>query len=210
MIRVGIVDDHAIVRSGLRQFFADLPDLTVVGEAASGREAIDLVRAVPMDVLILDISMPRQTGLDALGMIRVKAPAVGVLVLSGYAEEHYAAKLVRHGVRGYLNKACDPTEIVDAIRAIAQGRRYFSPMTSELLLDQIERKRGLAPHERLTDREFQVFLRLARGETTAEIADTLSLSLKTVSAYRGRLLERMGLATNSDLTYYAVKCHLID
>ena len=119
MIKIGIVDDHAIVRSGLKQFFSDQVDLRVVGEAASGREAIDLVRNVELDILVMDLSMPGQSGIDALAMIRAKAPDVGILILSGYPEEHYAVNLIRQGASGYLNKECDPSDIVDAIRVIS-------------------------------------------------------------------------------------------
>ena len=137
MIKVGIVDDHAIVRAGLKQFFAEQVDLRVIGEAASGREAIDLVRNEPMDVLVMDLSMPGQSGMDALGMIRAKAPDVGVLILSGYPEEHYATNLIRQGASGFLNKECDPEEIVKAIRTIAMGKRYISASVAELLAQQL-------------------------------------------------------------------------
>ena len=210
MIKIGIVDDHVIVRSGLRQFFSDHVDLRVVGEAASGREAIDLVRATEIDVLILDLSMPGQSGLDALAMIRAKAPDIGVLVLSGYPEEHYALNLIRQGASGYLNKQCDPLEIVNAIRTIALGRRYISPSVAELLAQQLNQNSDAAPHEQLSEREFQVFLKLAKGETAGDIAKALSLSVKTVSTYRTRLMEKMNLSSNSDLTYYALKNKLID
>src|SRR5512133_2558997 len=211
MINIGIVDDHAIVRTGLRQFFSEQVDLRVVGEAASGREAIDLVRTTPeMDVLVLDLSMPGQTGIDALGMIRAKAPDLGILILSGYPEEHYAVNLIRHGASGYLNKECDPMEIVSAVRTIALGRRYISAAVGELLAHQLDHKEGGAPHEQLSEREFQVFLKLAKGETAGHIATSLSLSVKTVSTYRTRLMEKLGLASNSDLTYYGLKNKLID
>ncbi|MBK0394410.1 response regulator transcription factor [Ramlibacter algicola] len=217
MIKVGIVDDHAIVRSGLKQFFSEQVDLRVVGEAASGREAIDLVRTTELDVLVMDLSMPGQSGIDALGMIRAKAPDVGILILSGYPEEHYAMNLIRQGASGYLNKECEPMEIVNAIRTIALGRRtialgrrYISPAVAELLASQLNRKEGGAPHEQLSEREFQVFLKLAKGETAGDIAKALSLSVKTVSTYRTRLMEKMNLASNSDLTYYALKNKLID
>lgn len=210
MIKIGIVDDHAIVRSGLRQFFSDQVDLRVVGEAGSGREAIDLVRKAELDVLLMDLSMPGQSGIDALAMIRAKAPDVGILILSGYPEEHYAVNLIRQGASGYLNKECEPMEIVNAIRTIALGRRYISPAVAELLAQQLNRKEGGAPHEQLSEREFQVFLKLAKGETAGDIAKDLSLSVKTVSTYRTRLMEKMGLSSNSDLTYYALKNQLID
>lgn len=209
MIKVGIVDDHAIVRNGLRQFFNEQVDLRVVGEAASGREAIDLVRTTEMDVLVLDVSMPGQTGIDALSMIKAKAPDVGILILSGYPEEHYAVNLIRQGASGYLNKECDPAEIVEAVRLIGLGRRYISPAVAQLLAQQLDHKHAGPAHAHLSDREFQVFLKLAKGESASEIANELSLSVKTVSTYRTRLMEKMGLGTNSDLTYYALKNSLI-
>src|SRR5215468_381595 len=183
MIRVGIVDDHAIVRSGLKQFFAEQVDLRVVAEAASGREAIDLVRRTELDVLVMDLSMPGQGGMDALGMIRAKAPEVGILILSAYPEEHYALNLIRQGASGYLNKECEPAEIVNAIRTIALGRRHITPAVADLLARQLDRKADSAPHEQLSEREFQVFLKLAKGETAGDIAKALSLSVKTVSTY---------------------------
>jgi two-component system invasion response regulator UvrY len=210
ILRVGIVDDHAIVRSGLKQFLQEQVDLRVVGEAASGREAIDLVRNAPMDVLIMDLSMPGQSGIDALAMIRAKAPDVGILVLSGYPEEHYAMNLIRQGASGYLNKGCEPEMILEAIRTVGLGRRYISPKVAELLAQQLNRKEAGPPHEQLSEREFQVFLKLAKGETAGDIAEALSLSVKTVSTYRTRLMEKMNLSSNSDLTYYALKAKLID
>jgi len=181
-----------------------------VGEAASGREAIDLVRNTEMDVLLMDLSMPGQTGIDVLAMIRAKAPDLGILILSGYPEEHYAMNLIRQGASGYLNKECDPMEIVNAIRTVSMGRRYITPAVAELLAQQINRKGDAPAHEQLSEREFQVFLKLAKGETAGDIANTLSLSVKTVSTYRTRLMEKLNLASNSDLTYYALKNKLID
>jgi two-component system invasion response regulator UvrY len=210
IVKVAIVDDHAIVRAGLKQFLSEMVDLRVVGEAASGREAIDLVRTTEIDVLIMDLSMPGQSGIDALAMIRAKAPDVGILILSGYPEEQYAVNLIRQGASGYLNKECEPMEIVNAIRTIALGRRYISPSVAELIAQQLNRKEGSAAHDLLSEREFQVFLKLAKGETAGEIANALSLSVKTVSTYRTRLMEKMGLTSNSDLTYYALKNKLID
>ncbi|MDM0000515.1 response regulator transcription factor [Variovorax sp. J22P240] len=209
MIKIGIVDDHAIVRTGLKDFFSQHVDLRVVGEAASGREAIDLVRSHEIDVLVMDLSMPGQSGIDAIAMVRAKAPDTGILILSGYPEEHYAMNLIRQGASGYLNKECDPKEIVDAIRTISLGRRYITPAVAELLARQLDRKNDAAPHEQLSEREFQVFLKLATGETAGSIAEHLSLSVKTVSTYRSRLMEKMNLASNSDLTYYALKNQLI-
>ena len=210
MINVGIVDDHAIVRSGLRQFLSEHVDLRVVGEAANGREAIDLIRNAEVNVLLMDLAMPGQSGLDALAMLRAKAPEMGILILSGYPETHYAISMIRQGASGYLNKECEPSEIVEAIRTVALGRRYVTPVVAELLAQQLNRKDDAPVHEQLSEREFQVFLKLARGETAGDIAKALSLSVKTVSTYRTRLMEKMGLASNSDLTYYALKNRLID
>ncbi len=209
-IKIGIVDDHSIVRSGLRQYFEDESDLQVVGEAASGGEAIDLVRKTEMDVLLMDLSMPGQNGIDALAMIRAKAPDLAILILSGYPEEHYALNLIRQGASGYLSKQCEPSEIVAAIRTVAQGRRYITPAVAELLAQQLTRPDEGLPHEQLSEREFQVFVRLAKGETVGDIAEGLSISVKTVSTYRTRIMEKMGLTSNSSLTYYALKNNVID
>lgn len=209
MIKIAIVDDHAIVRAGLRQYLAEQVDLQVVGEAATGREAQELVRKGGIDVLVMDLSMPDQSGIDVLGAIRARAPELPVLILSGYPEEHYATSMLRQGASGYLNKECDPSEIVTAVRTIARGRRYITPAVAELLADQLGGDVDKSPHELLSERELQVFLRLARGETIGHIADSLSLSVKTVSTYRTRVMEKMKLESNSDLTYYALKNGMI-
>ncbi|MEO8296274.1 MAG: response regulator transcription factor [Burkholderiales bacterium] len=209
MIRIVIVDDHAIVRAGLRQFFSEQVDLRVTGEAANGREALDLVRQGDVDVMLMDLSMPDQSGVDALAAIRARAPDLPVLILSGYPETHYATTLLRQGASGYLNKECDPEEIVKAIRTVFRGRKYITPAVAELLADGLSGPNDKLPHEQLSEREFQVFLRLAKGETISHMADSMSLSVKTVSTYRTRVMEKMKLASNSDLTYYALKNGLI-
>jgi DNA-binding NarL/FixJ family response regulator len=209
MIRVAIVDDHAIVRAGLKQYFADQVDLKVTGEAANGREALDLVRKGEVDVLLMDLSMPDQSGVDALAAIKARAPDLPVLILSGFPEEHYATTLLRQGAAGYLNKECDPEEIVKAIRTVHRGRKYITPGVAELLADGLSGAGERPPHEQLSEREFQVFLRLAKGETIGHMADSMSLSVKTVSTYRTRVMEKMKLSSNSDLTYYALKNGLI-
>lgn len=210
MIRVAIVDDHAIVRTGLRQFLSEHDDIEVVAEASNAGEALDVVRAGNVDVLLMDIAMPGQSGIDVLGNIRARAPDLPVLILSAYPQEHYATALLRQGASGYLNKECEPEEIVAAVRALARGRRYITAEVAELLAEQLHGDSEREPHETLSEREFQVFLRLARGETITVIAQTLALSIKTVSTYRSRVLEKMQLASNSDLTYYALKHQLID
>ena len=209
MIRVGIVDDHAIVRSGLRQFLSEHVDLRVTGEASNGREALELVRGGEVDVLLLDISMPDQGGVDALAAIKARFPDLAVLILSGFPETHYATALLRQGASGYLNKDCDPEEIANAIRTVARGRRYISPAVAEMLADNLGAGVDRPPHELLSERELQVFLRLAQGETIGHMAEAMFLSVKTVSTYRTRVLEKLKLASNSDLTYYALKNGLI-
>lgn len=209
MIRVAIVDDHAIVRAGLRQYLAEQLDLSVIGEAANGREALDLVRGGEVDVLVMDLSMPEHGGVDALAAIKARAPELPVLILSGFPEAHYATTLLRLGASGYLNKECDPEDIVQAIRTVARGRRYITPAVAELLADGLSGDQDRPAHEQLSERELQVFLRLAQGETISHMADCMCLSVKTVSTYRTRVMEKMKLASNSDLTYYALKNGLI-
>ncbi|HEY8878794.1 MAG TPA: response regulator transcription factor [Roseateles sp.] len=210
MIRIGIVDDHAIVRSGLRQFLGENVDLRVTGEAGNGRDALELARAGEVDVLLMDISMPGQSGVDALSAIKTRFPDLPILILSGFPETHYATALLRQGASGYLNKECDPEEIANAIRTVARGRRYISPAVAELLADGVAGGASDRPlHESLSERELQVFLRLAKGETVGEMAKAMFLSVKTVSTYRTRVLEKIKLETNSDLTYYALKNGLI-
>ena len=209
MIRVGIVDDHAIVRSGLRQFLSDEVDLRVTAEAANGREALEIARGGEVDVLVMDLSMPDQGGVDALAAIRARFPDLPVLILSGFPEAHYATTLLRQGASGYLNKECDPQEIAHAIRTVARGRRYITPAVAELLADGFAGGADRPPHEALSERELQVFLRLARGETVGHIAEQMCLSVKTVSTYRSRVMDKLKLHSNSDLTYYALKNGLI-
>ena len=208
-IRIAIVDDHAMVRAGLRQFFADQADFQVVAEAASGREAMDIVRQGEVDVVLLDIAMPGQNGVDTLAAIRAREPTLPVLILSGHAESHYAATLLRLGASGYLNKDCDPEELVKAVRTVARGRKYITATMAERLAEGLASGDERPAHEQLSERELQVFLRLAKGETIGQLALSLSLSVKTVSTYRSRVMEKMALASNSDLTSYALKHGLI-
>lgn len=209
MIRIAIVDDHAMVRAGLRQFFADQPDFQVVAEAVNGRDALDIVRQGEVDVMVMDISMPDHSGVDALVAIKARAPDLPVLILSGFAEVHYATTLLRQGASGYLNKDCDPEDIIKAIRTVHRGRKYITPGVAELLADGLSDEGDKPLHTQLSERELQVFLRLARGETVGHIATSMSLSVKTVSTYRTRVMEKMRLESNSDLTYYGLKNGLI-
>ena len=209
MIRIVIVDDHAIVRAGLRQYFSTQVDLRVTGEAASGREALELVRRGDLDLVLMDLSMPDQSGVDALAAIKAREPDLPVLILSGYPETHYATTLLRQGASGYLNKECDPEEIVKAIRTVVRGRKYITPAVAESLADGLGVDSEKQAHELLSEREFQVFLRLAKGETIGAMAEAMFLSVKTVSTYRTRVLEKLKLSSNSELTYYAMTNGLI-
>ena len=209
MIRVGIVDDHAIVRSGLKQFISEQVDLRVTGEAADGAGALRLAQQGEVDVLLLDLAMADQSGIDALAAIKARFPDLPVLILSGYPEEHYATMLLRQGASGYLNKECDPEEIAAAIRTVALGRRYITPAVAELLAEQMTGAGERPLHESLSERELQVFLRLAQGQTVGQMAEAMNLSVKTVSTYRTRVLDKLKLRSNSDLTYYALKNGLI-
>jgi len=197
------------VRAGLKQYLGEQVDLRVTGEASNGKEALELARGGEVDVLLMDLSMPDQSGVDALAAIKARFPDLPVLILSGYPEQHYATSLLKQGASGYLNKECDPDEIIQAIRTVSRGRKYITPAVAELLASGLGTPLEKQPHELLSDREFQVFLRLAKGETVGAVADSMALSVKTVSTYRTRVMAKLNLATNSDLTYYALKNGLI-
>jgi DNA-binding NarL/FixJ family response regulator len=209
MIRVALVDDHVFIREGLKQCLSHHVDIRVAAEASNGKEALELARSGEIDVILMDISMPDQSGVDALSAIKARFPDLPVLILSGYPELHYATNLLRQGASGYLNKECDPDEVVKAIRTVFRGRKYITPAVAELLADGLGGGGDKLPHEALSEREFQVFLRLAKGETVGVMADDMALSVKTVSTYRSRVLEKLNLQSNSDLTYYALKNGLI-
>jgi len=209
MIRIAIVDDHALVRAGLRRFLSEHVDMRIVAECASAREVMDVVREEAAEVILLDISMPGQSGVDALHAIKARAPHLAVLILSSFPEEHYAATLLRQGASGYLPKDCEPEEIARAIRTVALGRRYVTRTMAERLAAGLSEPLRKPAHEQLSEREFQVFLRLAKGETIGHMAQSMSLSVKTVSTYRTRVMEKMALQSNSDLTYYGLKNGLL-
>ncbi|MGB4911304.1 MAG: response regulator transcription factor [Candidatus Dechloromonas phosphoritropha] len=203
MIRLAIVDDHSIVRAGFREMLANELGISVELEAASGEEALKLLREKPCDVLLLDLSLPGQSGIDVLRTVRQHYEQMKVLVLSGFPEERYALPMMRNGANGYLCKDCEREELLKAIRTVAQGRRYISGKTAELLAGSLVGETEAAPHESLSERELQVFLRLAKGETVSTIADVLNLSVKTVSTYRSRLLEKLEVSSNAELATYA-------
>ena len=211
-IRVLIADDHQIVRAGITQFITEQGDMEVAAEAESGAAVIDLVRQREFDVVLLDISMPDKNGIDTLRVLQQIKPALRVLMLSGYPEEHYAVNLLRAGAKGYVAKDAAPEEIMRAIRVVARGKRYLSETAADLVSAELARPEGGARplHESLSEREFQIFRKLAAGQSATAIGAELNLSVKTVSTYRSRVLDKMNLKTNADLTYYAIKNALLE
>jgi two-component system invasion response regulator UvrY len=210
MIRALIADDHAVVRQGLKQILGDTPEMLVAGEATTGQEVLDKVRAEAWDVVILDISMPDRSGLDVLKQLKSERPKLPVLVLSMHSEDQYAVRVLKAGASGYLTKDSAPDELVKAIRKVVSGGRYVSSFLAEKLAFEIGTDSSRLPHETLSDREFQVLRLIAAGKSVTEIAAELSLSVKTVSTYRTRMLQKMNLGTNAELIYYAIRNHLID
>jgi DNA-binding NarL/FixJ family response regulator len=210
MIRVFVADDHAVVRRGVLQILEDVPDIVVAGEAGSGRETLRGVQETAPDVLLLDIAMPEGGGLEILAQVRSLRPELRVLILSVYPEKQYAVRALRAGAAGYLTKESAPEELVAAIRKAAQGGTYVSQSLAEKLAGELKGETSKEPHEALSDREYQVVRLLAAGRTVSEIAADLSLSVKTVSTYRARILEKMNAKSNADLTYYAIKNGLIE
>jgi DNA-binding NarL/FixJ family response regulator len=210
MIRILIADDHAIVRAGLKQFIVDQPDMQIAGEAATGSETIALVRASQFDVVLLDISMPDKNGIDTLKTLKYMRPELPILMLSGFSEDKYAVNLLRAGAAGYLNKEAASTQLVGAIRTVVLGRKFVSPALAQILAQGVTGEADQPLHGELSQREFQIFCKLAAGAAVSKIADELNLSVKTVSTYRSRVLEKMGMKSNADLTYYAIKNGLIN
>jgi len=210
MIRVLLADDHAVVRAGLREILADTGDLTVAGEAANGHEVIASIRQHDYDVAVLDLTMPGRDGIELIRQVKAEKPKLRILVLSMHGEAQYAVRALRAGASGYLTKESAADELVAAIRRIAAGGAYVSPETAERLALDFDRPSDAAPHTLLSDREFQVFQRIAAGESVTRIADALSLSVKTVSTHKTRILQKMNLANPAELVRYALRHKLID
>ena len=211
MIKILIADDHAVVRAGIRQFIAGHDDVIVVGEASNGAEVLEFIRKGELDVVVLDISMPGRSGVDTLRSLKRARPELPVLILSAFAENLYAVNLLRAGAAGYVSKDAAAAQLVTAIRTVAKGRKYVSPTVAQLLADGLSIKDQDQPlHSKLSQREFQIFCKLAKGQGVSKIAEELFLSVKTVSTYRGRILDKTGMKTNADLTYYAIKNELIN
>jgi two-component system, NarL family, invasion response regulator UvrY len=209
MLKILIADDHAVVRQGLRAILSELPEVSLVGEAASGGEALDQVRSGQWDALVLDLSMPGLGGLDVLKDVLHERPKLPVLVLSMYPEDQFGMRILKAGAAGYMSKETAPEELAHAIRKITTGGKYISPALGEKLAFQWEHA-DRQPHETLSDREFQVMRMLAAGKATKEIADALSISVKTVSTYRARILEKLDLKRNADLVHYAIQHRLTE
>ena len=209
-IKVLIADDHAIVREGLKQILADTGDIVVAGDTETGGEAIKLARKRKCDVLLLDISMPDRNGIEILKQARKEFPKLAILMLSMHREDQYAIRSLKAGASGYLNKQSAPDELVNAIRQVAAGRKYVSPALAQELANQVSEDHEAMPHESLSDREYQTLIMIASGKTVSEIAAALTLSVKTVSMYRSRLLQKMKLRHNAELTHYAIKNHLVE
>jgi len=209
LIRVLIADDHTIVRRGVKQLLAVEPGVEVVAEASDGTEALDRLREKKVDVVILDISMPGRSGLDTLKELKRLYPAISVIVLSMHPLDQYAVRVLRAGALAYITKESAPEELLQAVQKAYRGGRYITAELAELLADYVEKGDIEEPHKLLTDREFEVMLMIASGKGVSEIARELSISVKTVSTYKGRIVEKTGLASNSEITRYSIERDLL-
>jgi DNA-binding NarL/FixJ family response regulator len=210
MIRIALVDDHALIRRGLRDSLNEAGDIAVVGEAVDYGELRELLRTIEFDVLLLDINLPGRSGLDVLHSLADHPVRVRVLVLTMHPEEQYAIRALKAGAMGYLNKSADPAQIITAIRTVHAGRKFITPAIAEALAERLSVDDTHAPHERLSDREFQTLIRLASGKRLSDIAAELSLSPKTVTVYRTRVMEKLAVQNNAELTAYCLRNGLID
>jgi two-component system, NarL family, invasion response regulator UvrY len=208
-IKVIIVDDHAILRVGINQIIFATDDIEVIAEAPNGTEAIKLARELNADVMLLDISLPDRSGMDVLKYVKGENSHIAVLMLSTYMEDQYAVRALKSGAAGYLCKQSASTDLLNAIRTVAKGKKFITPEVAEILANQVGMEKPQSPHETLSDREFQTMVMISSGLSVGEIADQLSLSVKTVSMYRTRLLDKMHLRHNAELTHYAIKNNLV-
>ena len=210
MIKVCVVDDHAVVREGLKRIISENPGMAVTAEAGDGHEALKVIQSEPCDVVLLDITMPNKSGLDVLKQLHLDRPKLPVLVLSMHAEDQYAVRVLRAGAAGYLTKESAPAKLVQAIRKVVRGGKYVSATLAEKLVYDLDSDSSKAPHEVLSDREYQVLCLIASGKTVTTIAEELALSVKTISTYRVRILEKLNMKNNAELTRYAIKEGLVD
>jgi DNA-binding NarL/FixJ family response regulator len=210
MIRVLVADDHPLIRSGLKQILSREADMAILGEAEDSEQVLERIEEHAWDVVLLDITMPGRGGLDVLREIRRRQPGLPVLVLSMHAEEQFAVRAIKAGASGYLSKTDPPAEIAQAIRKVASGKKYVSAGLAQTLANALDSATDRPLHEALSDREFQVMCKMASGQTVSQIAAEISLSVKTVSTYRSRVLEKMNMRTNAELTRYAIQNGLVD
>lgn len=204
-----IADDHTIVRHGLKQIVDAEPQMETIGEAKNGNEVLELARKVPIDIVVLDISMPGRNGLETLKDLKREFPSIGVIILSMHPKDQYAVRVLKAGASGYITKESAPEELVNAIKKAYRGEKYISPEVAELLADYIERNKSESPHELLSDREYEVFCHIARGKNVTQISEELFLSVKTISTYRTRILEKTGMSTNAQITRYCIEHNLV-
>ena len=209
VIKVILCDDHALIRRGIRDTLCDAADIEVVGEAGDYGELRSLMRNTSCDVLVLDINLPGRSGLDVLHALKDEGSSQRVLVVSMYPEDQYAIRALRAGAFGYVNKGGDPATIVSAVRTVAQGRKYVTPEMAQMLVESLTTPAAGNAHEKLSDRELQTLVMIASGKRLADIAVELNLSPKTVSVYRARVLEKLGLSNNSEMTVYAIRNGLV-
>ncbi len=210
MIKILIADDHPVVRKGLKEIIEETPDMMVGDEASNGQETLEKVRKNDFDVVLLDISMPGRSGLDILKELKSEKPELSVLILSMHPEEQYAVRVLKAGASGYLTKESAQDELIVAIRKASKGRKYVSSSLAEKLASYLEIDDERPLHETLSDREYEVMRMIASGKTITEIAEKLFLSIKTISTYRSRILEKMGMKSNAELTHYALKNRLVE
>ena len=209
MIRVILCDDHALIRRGIRDTLSDAADIQVVGEAGDYSELRGLLRTTACDVLVLDINMPGRSGLDVLAVLKDEGTTMKVLICSMYPEDQYAIRALRAGAYGYVNKGGDPQQLVTAVRTVSQGRKFVTPDIAQMLVDSLSEPNDGPAHEKLSDRELQTLKMIASGKRLSDIANELTLSPKTVSVYRARVLEKLALTNNSELTVYAIRNGLV-
>jgi len=209
MIKVILCDDHAMVRRGIRDTISEATDIQVVGEAGSYPELRDVMRKVECDVLVLDLNMPGRGGLEVLAALKEEGSRIRTLVVSMYPEDQYAIRALRAGAYGYVNKGGDPAQLVTAVRTVSQGRKYVTPEIAQMLVESLTTPVVENSHEKLSDRELQTLVLIASGKRLSDIAEELKLSPKTVSVYRARVLEKLSLANNSEMTVYAIRNGLV-
>lgn len=209
MIHTVVCDDHALIRRGIRDTLAEAVDIQVTGEAGSYSEVRDLLRQVRCDVLVLDLNMPGRDGLEVLASLTEAGSPIKVLIVSMYPEDQYALRCLKAGAQGYVNKGGDPASLVTAVRTVAQGRKYVTPEVAQMLVESLASPKTEALHDTLSQREMQTLIKMASGKRLSDIAEELMLSPKTVSVYRTRLLEKLHLSNNAELTVYAIRNGLV-